>query len=193
MILCHLISDLPHIYAILGHISVSVESYRSSWSYMITPTYGMRTEMRTCSLFYHDPSVEPLLSHLVIMFNICMSSCFLFRETLPWHLGSIWITGITHFMLSDFWPTIYLISYWGIFHFGWDLQIFMESHDHLSLRDTYRDEDLFVILLWSSNGGLLESFILTRTFRHLDVIMFLLLSYKMHIGLMTRLHFAMIL
>ena len=30
MISCHLISDLPHIYAILGHISFSVESYRSS-------------------------------------------------------------------------------------------------------------------------------------------------------------------
>ena len=92
------------------------------------------------------------------------------------------------------WFPIYHTSmpYWGIFHFGWDLRIFMELHDHLSLRDTHRDEDLFVILLWSSNGALLESFILTRTFRHLDVIMFLLLSYEMHVGLMTRLHFAMI-
>ena len=66
--------------AILGHISVSVESYRSSWSYMITPTYGMHTETMACSLFYHDPSVELLLSHLIrpIFFGICMSSCFLF-------------------------------------------------------------------------------------------------------------------
>ena len=50
---------------ILGHISVSVESYRSSWSYMITPAYGMHTETRTCLLFYHDPPVEPFLSHSV--------------------------------------------------------------------------------------------------------------------------------
>ena len=137
----------------------------------------MHTETRTCSLFYHDPSVEPLLSHPIIMFNIYMSSCFLFREMLPRSLGSIWIIGITHFMLFDFWPTIYLMLYWGIFHFGWDLRIFMESHDHLSLRDTHRDEDLFFILLWSSGGALLESFILTCTFQHLDVIMFLLLRY----------------
>ncbi|RVW75305.1 hypothetical protein CK203_055363 [Vitis vinifera] len=64
-----------------GHISVSVESYRSSWSYMITPTFGMRTEMRTCSLFYHDPSVEPLLSHLVIMFNIFEGCLFTLMVT----------------------------------------------------------------------------------------------------------------
>ena len=40
MISCHLISDLPHIYALLGHISVSVESYRSSYSYMSAPRWG---------------------------------------------------------------------------------------------------------------------------------------------------------
>ena len=142
---------------------------------MITPIYGMHTETRTCSLFYHDPSVEPLLSHPIIMFNIYMSSCFLFREMLPRSLGSIWIIGITHFMLSDFWPTIYLMLYWGIFHFRWDLRIFMESHDHLRLRDTHRDEDLFVILSWSSSGALLKSFILTCTFRHLDAIILPLL------------------
>ena len=53
---------------------------------MITPTYGMHTDMRTCSLFYHDISVEPLLSHptRLIFFGICMSSCFLFREMFPW-------------------------------------------------------------------------------------------------------------
>ena len=76
--------DLSHIRCHTGAYFVSVESYRSSWSYMITPIYRMRTETRTCSLFYHDPSVEPLLSHPGIMFDICMSSCFLFWETLPW-------------------------------------------------------------------------------------------------------------
>ena len=29
---------------------------------MITPTYGMHTKMRTCSLSYHDLPGEPLLS-----------------------------------------------------------------------------------------------------------------------------------
>ena len=49
--------------AILGHISDLDEIYRSSRSYMITPTCGMHTETRTCSLFYHGPSMEPPLSH----------------------------------------------------------------------------------------------------------------------------------
>ena len=69
----------------LWHISISVESCRSSWCYMITPTYGMRTETRTCSLFYHDPLVESLLSHPVklVFFSIFMSSCFLFWDAFP--------------------------------------------------------------------------------------------------------------
>ena len=49
--------------SILGHIFILIEIYRSSWSYMITPTCGMHTETRTCSLFYHGPSMEPPLSH----------------------------------------------------------------------------------------------------------------------------------
>ena len=95
--------------SILGHISVSIKVYGSSWICMLVPTHGMHVETRTCSSFYHDDSVEPLLSHLVrpVFFDICMSSCFLFWETFPWRLDSIWITGITHlimdyFVLSDF-------------------------------------------------------------------------------------------
>ena len=110
--------------AILGHISSLAEIYRSSRSCMLTPTYGMHTETMTCSLFYHDPSVEPLLSHPVrlVFFSICMSSCFLFREMFPWCLGSIWITKITHLTMNDFMslgfrPTIYSMPYWGIFSF----------------------------------------------------------------------------
>ena len=68
--------------------------------------------------------MEPLLIHLVrlIFFGICMSPCFLFRETFPWRLGSIWIVEITHLMMDDFMspnfrPTIYLMSHWGIFPF----------------------------------------------------------------------------
>ena len=51
--------------AILGHISVLDEIYKSSRSYMITPTCEMHTETRMCSLSYHDLLGEPLLSHSV--------------------------------------------------------------------------------------------------------------------------------
>ena len=154
MISYHLIFDLPYIYAILGHISVSVESYRSSWSYMITPIYKMHTKTRTCSLFYHYPSVEPLLSHQVIMFDICMPSCFLFRETFPWRLGSFWVMEITHLMMDDFMSpdfrsTIHLCHTRAYFHFDWDLQIFMELHAHPHLRDTHWDDDAPIESLWS--------------------------------------------
>ena len=109
---------------ILGHISISVGSYWSSWSCMITPTYGIHAETRMYSLFYHDPSVEPLLSHLVrpVFFRIRISSCFFFLKTSPWRLGLMKITEITHLMMDDFmsldsWSTIYLMPYWGIFQF----------------------------------------------------------------------------
>ena len=46
--------------AILGHISVLDEIYRSSRSYMLIPTCEMYAETMMCSLFYHDPLVEPL-------------------------------------------------------------------------------------------------------------------------------------
>ena len=58
--------------AILGHISISVEIYRSSWSFMIISTHEIHTEMMTCLLSYHNPLVEPLLRHSVrpTLFNI---------------------------------------------------------------------------------------------------------------------------
>ena len=51
--------------AILVHISLLVEIYRSSWSCMIISTYEMYTEMMTCLFSYHDLLVEPLLGHSV--------------------------------------------------------------------------------------------------------------------------------
>ena len=148
--------------SILGHIFVSIEIYRSSWSYMIIPTCGMHTETRTCLLFYHGPLVKPLLSHPVrpVFFGICMSSCLLFQETFPWRLGSIWVTEIAHltmdgFMSPNFRRTIHLMPYWGIFsHFGCgddcflkdllqstllDRGMFIHIDGH-SLNDVYRDE-----------------------------------------------------
>ena len=37
--------DLPYIYAILGHISVLIEIYRSSWSHMILTTHKTHVEL----------------------------------------------------------------------------------------------------------------------------------------------------
>ena len=53
----------------------------------------------------------------------------------------------------------------------------MESNGHLHLRDTRRDEDLFVILSWSSSGALLEPFSQARIFRHSNVVILPLLRY----------------
>ena len=63
------------------------------------------------------------------------------------------------------------------FRSDWDLQVFMELHAYPHLRDTRRDDDLFIILSWYPSGASLEPFNQTHTFRHLDVIMILLLEY----------------
>ena len=77
--------------SILGHIFVSVEIYRSSWSCMPIPTYEIHAETMTCLLSYHDLPCEPLLSHSVrpTLFGIWMSSCFLFWDTLIWFVDLI--------------------------------------------------------------------------------------------------------
>ena len=62
------LSDFPIYHTsdvILGHISLSVEIYRSSWSCMIISTYEICTETMTYLLSYHDSSVESLLDHSV--------------------------------------------------------------------------------------------------------------------------------
>ena len=46
--------------SIPGHISISIEIYKSSWSRMIIPTYEIHVEMMTCLLSYRDPPVEHL-------------------------------------------------------------------------------------------------------------------------------------
>ena len=51
--------------SILGHIFVSIEIYKSSWSCMLVPTYEIHTETMTCLLSYYDLPWEPFLSHLV--------------------------------------------------------------------------------------------------------------------------------
>ena len=56
-------SDLSHIRCHTRAYSVSDEIYRSSWSCMFIPTYGMHAETMTCSLSYHGPSMGSLLSN----------------------------------------------------------------------------------------------------------------------------------
>ena len=51
--------------AILGHIFLLVEIYRSSWSCMIISTYEIHIETMTYLLSYHDPLMEPLLGHSI--------------------------------------------------------------------------------------------------------------------------------
>ena len=64
--MAHLMMDDPLLSdAILGHISLLVKIYRSSWSCMIISTYDMHTETMTCLMSYHDPSVEYLLGYSV--------------------------------------------------------------------------------------------------------------------------------
>ena len=69
--------------AILGHIFVSIEIYKSSWSCMLISTYEVHTKMMTYLLSYHDPLVEPFLGHSIkaTLFDIKMSSCFFFLKT----------------------------------------------------------------------------------------------------------------
>ena len=49
----------------------------------------------------------------------------------------------------------------------------MELHDHLHLRDTHRDDDLFVNLLWSASRAFFGPFNHAHTFWYLDVLMLL--------------------
>ena len=93
--------------SILGHISVSIEIYRFSWSCMIIPTYEIHAEMMTYLLSYHDPLMEPLWSNLVRLpfFGIWMSSYFPFWGMPFWSTSLIqlwmWMTRIAHSMMDD--------------------------------------------------------------------------------------------
>ena len=73
-----------------------------------------------------------------------------------------------------FWSITHLMPYWGIFCFGWDLQIFMDSHAYLHLRGAHQDEDLFVILSWSLGGLFLKPPSQARIFQHLNVVILLI-------------------
>ena len=110
--------------AILGHISVSTEIYGSSWSCTIIITYSIHTRTFTCSLLYHDTSVEPLWIHLArpSRLGIRLLSCFLFRDTSLGCVDLIYITEITCSMIDDSMSpdsrsTVHPMLYWGIYPF----------------------------------------------------------------------------
>ena len=73
-------SGISHIWCHTRAYSVSDEIYGPSWSCMVIITYWMHTETLTCSLPYHNTSVEPLQIHLArpSFFGIWLPSCFLF-------------------------------------------------------------------------------------------------------------------
>ena len=93
--------------AILGHIFVSIEIYRSSWSCMLISTYEVHTKMMTYLLSYHDLPGEPLLSHSIRLtpYGIWTSSCFSSWDSPFLSVGSIqlWtrMTRIAHSMMDD--------------------------------------------------------------------------------------------
>ena len=88
-------------------------------------------------------------------------------------------------MLSDFFDLPYILFHTGTyFPFDWDLYIFMELHDHLHLRDTCRDDDLFVILSWSPSGASFGPFSQAHTFWYLnDLMLFLLRNVFLYVDL----------
>ena len=133
MISCHPIFDLPYIWCHTRAYSVSNEIHWSSWSRMIVSIYEIHIETRTCSIFYHDPPVEPFLSHLVRLafFGIQMSSCFPFWGTPFLSVSPIqlwmWMTRTAHSMMDDLRPFDFFDLSHTWFHtrqyslFGWDL------------------------------------------------------------------------
>ena len=158
-----------HIFDVtLGHISFSVESYRSSWSHMITLTYGIHSETMVCLLSFHGLSGEPLSSHSIrpTPFGIRIS-CFSFWGT-PfdlwvrssyghgWPRSRIWWWMIWYRLI--FWPTTHMMPYWGIFPIRLR---FVDLHWFAWSPPVTRCTPglwLDFILSWLSDGAFLEPF-----------------------------------
>ena len=110
-------SYLPHIWCHTGAY------FRFDWDLLIFvelhahSTCEIHAEAMTCSLSYHDPLVEPLLSHPFrpAFFHIWTSSCFFFWDTPFWPVGPIqlwtWMTRITHLMMDDLMSFDFLIHH----------------------------------------------------------------------------------
>ena len=119
MIWCHLIFLIYHIFdVILGHIPFQVRSIDFQGVACLSPLARCTFGWLIGSLFYDDPSVEPLWSHSArpTFLDIWLSSCFLYWETFPSCLDLICITEITCSMVDDsmspgFWPTVHSMPY----------------------------------------------------------------------------------
>ena len=153
--------------AILGHISLSIDIYRSSWSCMIISTYKIYTETMTCLLSYHDPLVEPLLGHTVklILSDIVMIlwwsylrridshiiiSVEYMSDLLCIHIELLWshqdgpnvlVAILGHIFLDYPHGRMCQLLYWGIFPIFW-LWRWLFSHGAITiffiqLRDIY--------------------------------------------------------
>ena len=166
-----------------GIFPFSIEIYRSSWSHMILTAHGMHDELIVYCYLIMIPQWSLFRAiksgSYFPAFRYHHASSFGRR---PWCLGLIrlwiWVTEITHLMMDDLMLSNFrFIPYWGIFHLRWDSRIFMESHNRPHLRDTCWDENLFIILSWSSSGALLEPFSQARICRHSDVVILPLLRY----------------
>ena len=125
MIWCHLIFLIYHMFdVILRYIPFRARSTDFHGVACLSPFARCTLRWLTGSLFYDDPSVEPLWSRSArpIFLGIWLAPCFLSWETFPSCLDLIWITEITCSMIDDsmspgFWPTVHSMSCWGIFSF----------------------------------------------------------------------------
>ena len=155
------------------------EIHGSSWSRTIVPTYEIHAKTRTCSLFYHDPPVEPFLSHSIrpIFFGIRMSSYFPCWGTPLLSVSLIqlwtWMTRTAHSMMDYLRPFDFSDLSHTWFHtrayslFGWD-------YDHFQLQDARWADDLTSLCLDSPVEPFLSHSVGTIFF---DVVMILGCSY----------------
>ena len=152
------LSDFPIYHtsdAILGHISLSIEICRSSWSCMIISTYEIHIEKMTCLLSYHDPLVEPLLGHSVrptLWYLDILMLLLLGDASLMFGPESVVDLDDWDYTFDDGWfeviqfsnlPYIYAIL--GHISFSIEIyRIFMESHDLHHSRDVCRVDSLLL-------------------------------------------------
>ena len=151
--------------AILGHISILDESYRSSWSCVITPTYEMRIETMTCSLFlwwfFSGGSREPF-SYARTSRHLDAIMLLHPRDT-SWICGydSVMDSGDQNCIVDDWWfdviwsfrPVTHSMPYWGIFALSveicrspWICMIIPSYEIHVKLMIRFH----FVPILWWS-------------------------------------------
>ena len=120
--------DLPYIYAILRHISVSIEIYRSSWSHMILTTHEMHVKLIVYCYLIMIPywslswAIKSRSHFLAFRYHHASSSerCLLdvwvwFSYGLGWQRSHIWWWMI-HGVAWSSPPTRYTLRWWPIYY-----------------------------------------------------------------------------